>query len=56
MTALALEEGEAELVGECDEDASALSKRVHKLFISTLLSGPADSDACVVEIQAGAGV
>lgn len=55
LRALALGEGEPELVGECDEDASALSKRVHKLFISTLLSGPADSNACVLEIQAGAG-
>nr|AMK98484.1 mitochondrial peptide chain release factor 2 [Monodopsis sp. MarTras21] len=56
MAHLAKEEGEVEVVEECNDRMAALEKESDKLQIQTLLiQSPADEGDCFLEIQAGAG-
>ena len=49
------DEGNLQLLSECDKDLRSLSKQAERFAIELLLDGPADSCDCFIEVTAGAG-
>ena len=55
MLAMALEEGDAGIVSEVEEDARALQGKVDALALETLMRGDYDANNAILSLHAGAG-